>query len=188
MLNKNQKKKPEKSLSYDDDYPDDFESYTESASSSSSNEESLELIDLKNPKKPENPKTIKHLDELSSKIDLEFEMELDYLLQKQENSKKIKKQSNYENNLNFRTPVLGRRATENIDEWIEKQTQELKLSSESHRTIAYSYAKSLRRDREESPSTEFSYNPNKRFNCNNPRPTLCGNDNFFHLFFYFTLK
>ncbi len=83
-------------------------------------------------------------------------------------------------NLVFHTPLLGRRFhahTSNLDDWIEEQTKELKLSTEGRNSIPYSY---FRDQREESPSTEFSYNANK-FNCNNPRPTLCGKNLYIYI-------
>lgn len=158
----------EVSISLDDYYPDDFEIYSEESSQDSPNQ-SLELVNISYTKNND-----KNLEKVSLKIDLDFEKELDFLLNKQIESKTLPiLRKNPQSNSDFYTPLLGRRfngnAT-NIDDWIEQQTKDLKLSTEYRKSNPYCY---FRDQREESPSTEFSYNANK-FNYNNPRPTLCG--------------
>ena len=164
MLFKNTKNN---SFCCEEDYPDDFESYNSEESTHSDNNETLDLIDLK--KKPE---PLPKKNEINNEIDFGFENELNYLIEKQTETKKIMEKEKHKDLQNFHIPRLECRFHENIDEWIEKQTQELQLSPVSRRSIPYSYFKSPSQ-RSASPS-EFSCNFNRKFNCNNPRPTLCG--------------
>ena len=159
-----------------EEYPDDFESYSEESIQDTHNE-TLELIIINDHKKKCHNNE-KKLNEMNHKIDLEFEQQLDFLLSKQKNSNK-KNEIPKKNSLNFHTPLLGRRLYENIDEWIEKQTSELNLSPESQKTIPISSISYFKNQRPESPSTEYSYDANKKFNYHNPRPTLCGKIDLF---------
>ena len=89
MITKLPNKINEKSIRYEDYYPDDFESYSseEEESNHDSHEDSLELIVI-NPKNTTQIQILPtNLDDLHSKIDLEFEYELDFLLKKQADTK-----------------------------------------------------------------------------------------------------